>query len=73
MKSSLEGLDRFELAKESANGTDQLRLSDLRIQRKTVKNDKNLVRSWDGPDSLNRHKLRGRGRSLTDMCPLFQR
>ena len=34
MKSSLEGLDKFELAKESANGTDQLRLSDLRTRRK---------------------------------------
>ena len=73
MKSSLEGLDKFELAKESANGTDRLRLSDLRTRRKRVKNDKNLVRSWDGPSSLNRHKLRGRGRSLTDMRPLFQR
>ena len=40
MKSSLEGLDKFELAKESANGTDRLRLSDLRTRRKRVKNDK---------------------------------
>lgn len=42
VKISLDGLDRFELAKHSANETDQLKLSSLRTRRKRMKNDKNL-------------------------------
>lgn len=59
VKISLDGLDRFELAKHSANETDQLKLSSLRTRRKRMKNDKNLVRSWDASGSLN-HKMKGR-------------
>lgn len=58
VKISLDGLDRFELAKDSANETDQLKLSSLRTRRKRM-NDKNLVRSWDASGSLN-HKMKGR-------------
>lgn len=59
VKISLDGLDRFELAKDSANETDQLKLSSLRTRRKRMKNDKNLVTSWDASGSLN-HKMKER-------------
>ena len=60
VKNSLDRLDRFELTKESANETDQLKLSSLRTRRKRMKNDKNLVRSWDASGSLNNHKMKER-------------